>query len=161
MAISRCTRNRFMRAFVKATNEDKQRVIRLNCPALVKLRARDDYANVLHVLISLGLIRPEYGSHGGLLWYALTNEGQCYFEKIADERRKFLLHSIIVPILISIITTAVTVYILPPLGRQVERWLSGTSEPTQQSLQESSPTYAPSDNPPAPRESPAPSQPAQ
>lgn len=39
MAISRCTRNRFMRAFVKASNEDKQRVIRLNCPALIKLRA--------------------------------------------------------------------------------------------------------------------------
>lgn len=45
----------------------------------------------------------------------LTDKGTAYFEQLSDKRRQFILCSIVVPIIVSILTTIVTVYILPTI----------------------------------------------
>lgn len=156
MKISRFTRNRFMHVFVSAVRSKGSNAIKVNAPELSGLKQRSDYANVIGLLVSMDLIRLERLPDGRPLWYELTNYGMCYFERRADERRKLILNSVAVPIIVSIITTAVTVYILPPLGERLKRWLAGTPEQIQQFEPASLPTHAPSDNPEMRLESPVP-----
>lgn len=157
MKISRFTRNRFMHVFVSVVRSKGSNAIKVNAPELSELKQRSDYANVIGLLVSMDLIRLERLPDGRPLWYELTNAGMCYFERRADERRKLILNSVAVPIIVSIITTAVTVYILPPLGERLKRWLSGMPEQTQQFEPKLQPTHAPSDNPEMRLESPVPS----
>lgn len=156
MKISRFTRDRFMRVFVSVVRRKGSNAIYPNAPELSELKRRGDYTNVIELLISMGLIKSNRRQDGKLLWYVLTNSGMCYFEQRADERRKLMLNSVAVPIIVSIITTAVTVYILPPLGEQLKRWLAGTPEQIQQFEPELQPTCDLSGNPEMRLESPAP-----
>lgn len=157
MKISRFTRNRFMHVFVSIVRRKGSNSINPNAPELSELKQRSDYANVIGLLISMELIKASRRQDGKLLWYELTNSGMCYFERRADERRKLILNSVAVPIIVSIITTAVTVYILPPLGERLKRWLSGSPEPIQQFEPRLQPTCDLSDNPEMRLESPVPS----
>lgn len=84
---------------------------------------------------------------GDIVGIELTDKGNAYFEQLSDKRRQFIMNSVIIPILVSIITAFITVYILPSLGIRAQLWLSGTSQSQPQSLQDSPPTCAPSDNP--------------
>lgn len=45
----------------------------------------------------------------------LTDKGNVYFEQLSDKRRQFILCSIVVPFIVSILTTIATVYILPTI----------------------------------------------
>lgn len=156
MRISRFTRNRFMHVFVSVVRCKDSNSIHPNAPELSKLKQRSDYANVIGLLISMELIKANRRQDGKLLWYELTNSGMCYFERRANERRKLILNSVAVPIIVSIITTAVTVYILPPLGERLKRWLAGTPEQIQQFEPKLQPTCDLSGNPEMHLESPVP-----
>lgn len=156
MKISRFTRNRFMRVFVSVVRCKGSNSIHPNAPELSELKQRSDYANVIGLLISMELIKPNRLPDGRLLWYELTNSGMRYFEQRADERRKFIMSSVVVPIIVSIITTAVAVYILPLLGERLKRWLAGTPEPIQQFEPKLQPTCDLSGNPEIRLESPVP-----
>lgn len=144
--ISVRTRNRFMRRLLAAAKSSNGNSVQFNAPEIEALKKRKDFQAVMQVLGGLGLIAfARNDTTGRLMWYTITDAGMCYFEKRSDEFRNFLLTSIVVPIIVSILTTAVAVYILPPLGRRVEAWLAGLPESIPQSTQDLPPTDAPSD----------------
>lgn len=145
--VSRRVRNKFMRALLSAASESSTRSVKPGHPALAELHKRDDYEHVMSVLEGLGLITFERPNGVTFMWYKVTREGNCYFEKQADERYRLIVNSIILPILVAIITTTVTVYILPALGQSAKQWLSQVSQNTPVSPEPILPTCAPSENP--------------
>ncbi len=109
------------------------------------LEDRKDQA--LHVLAGYELIKFEQLPKSGRTIITLTNKGKAYFEQKRDARIAFLGKSILLPILVSIITTILAVYILPSAGRQVERWFQGSQSQTTQSQTEPAPLDDPAANP--------------
>jgi len=111
--------------------------------ALCRRIGYSDSAQVINILISMGLLKRSgvvdmnmYPSPR--IWVELTDSGRSYFERRADEKRELLMNSIVVPIIVAIITSAITVYILPSLGKQAEKWLKPQQTQTEESSQETS-----------------------
>ena len=134
--------NRYMRAFVDSTRHSKTTVVDFRFEAAKAMCERDDFPVVLALLEGLDLVNI-HRENTQIVAVSLTHEGRCYFERKAERRRKFILESIAIPILVALIISIITVYILPSVGRQAQRWLSGTPQYTPPPPQVSAPTYDP------------------
>lgn len=132
--VSRRTRDLYMRSFLNAAQHSGRNVIKSNDPLISHLQKRDDFANVISVLRGLDLVSASYADNGQIYKFTISASGICYFERRADERYKLIVNSIVLPVVVSIITTAVAVYILPPIGRQVQSWLDSKPARTAESL---------------------------
>ena len=91
--------------------------------ALESLGLSDRKDQALHVLAGYGLIEFQELPKRARTNIILTNKGKAYFEMRRDARISLLCKSILLPILISLITTMIAVYILPAIGQQVQRWM--------------------------------------
>ena len=123
--VSRRTRNLFMCTLLNAAAEHKTRTVSANHPGLSNLRSRNDFTSVMMVLEGLNLIEMKYIAPGSL-HYVLTPQGMSYRERSSDERYHLIMNSFVIPVLVAIITTMVTVYILPSLGRSASKLLEGS-----------------------------------
>lgn len=145
--IPKRTRSKYMRAFVSSARSNHGDVVFLGDSTLRDMKKEGNFESTVLCLEGLGLISVDRSvDHQRILRIRLTAEGYSYFERLSDERRHMIMNSILVPILVSIITTAISVYILPPLGRQVEAWLTGLPEPIPQSSSTPWPIGDPSEN---------------
>ena len=145
--ISRHTRDLYMRTIVSACRQSPRHSLRLNDATVPALIVRKDFANVLYALEGLDLLSVHSAENQGPYAVTLTPSGIAYFERRSDERCQLILRSIVIPVIVALLTTMVTVYTLPPLGERLKRWLAGSSELTQQSSAESLPTCAPCNSP--------------
>lgn len=116
-------------------------------PALKKLHERKDFDRVMMVLEGLGLISFVRPDGITFMWYSITREGRCYFERRAEERYRAIINSVVLPVLVAIITTTVTVYILPTLGQSAKRWLENSRKHLMQSPPAIETTSVQSQNP--------------
>lgn len=131
--ISRRVRHRFMKAFVYSTRRSRTNYVDFKNPKVAALKKRKDFSDVVQVLFGLGLVKVHYMPGDPQPRYLLTDAGLSYLERCADERRRAVVNSILVPILVSIVTAMVTLYILQPLGQRASRWLEGLSADTPRS----------------------------
>lgn len=139
------TRKLFMRTLLDVAARNKSDVVEPHAPELHELRQREDYDRVIAVLEGLGLIAEVDGPQFRSVRYRILPEGMCFFEKLRDDLRSLLVRSILIPVLVSLITAALTVYVLPSLGKQAEKWLSDTPQRIQQPIEEPAPSDAPAD----------------
>lgn len=123
----------YMSAFVAIFRQAGRTSYRAASPEFQALAARPDYLPVVKYLEALGLLSVTWDNRCQPFRFTLTDAGICYFEKLRDARRKFLVNSILVPILVAIVTSFITVYILPTLGEKSARWLQWTPGRTEQS----------------------------
>lgn len=144
-SVSRKTRSLFMRTFLDVSRKYSSPTIALHLPEVAELRARSDFNQVLDVLIGLGLLSTT--KEKGSVRYVITPDGACYFERLADEKWRLIVHSVLIPIAVAIVTTIVTNSILPPVSAQVTRWLSAMQARILLWTAESVPTDDPSQNP--------------
>ena len=137
------------RAYASAPAKD--RILCTNSPELLeKLKAlglEDRKDQALHVLVGYDLIELEPLPMSVTSRIVLTGKGMAYFERKRDDMISLICKSILIPILVSIITAAITVYILPSLGKQANRWLQHTTQDIPQSKTESAPPDDRSGNP--------------
>lgn len=63
----------------------------------------------------------------------ITDTGRRFLKHRSAQLRRIIINSIVVPVIVAIITSAVTVYILPPLGKRAESWLERSLPPQAQS----------------------------
>ena len=121
--VSRSVRSKYMKSFItSASNSGKHQII-LSDEEISTLGSLYRYSDVVDVLEGMGNVTTIRSASGNILSLKLTPLGRCYFERLAEERRRLIVNSIILPIMVSIITTVVAVYILPSIGRQVQSWL--------------------------------------
>ena len=139
------TRKLFMRTLLDVAARNRSDVVEPHAPELEKLRRREDYDRVITVLEGLGLIAEVRGPQFGSVRYRILPEVLCFFEKLRDDFRSLLVRSVLIPVFVSLITAALTVYVLPSLGKQAEKWLSDTSLHTQPPIEEPAPSDAPED----------------
>jgi hypothetical protein len=132
--VSRRTRDLYMRSFLNAVQHSGRSVVKPNNPLISSLQKRSDFSNVVSVLHGLDLLSVSYADNGQISKFTITASGICYFERRADERYKLIMNSIVLPVLVSIITTAVAVYILPSIGKQAQSWLDNRQAHTSVSL---------------------------
>lgn len=125
-SISRRTIYRYMSVFITESERLDSRVISLQSSAVSVLRKRSDFNAVLRLLEGLGYIRVMWADTNVAINAHLTDAGMVFLVVRAEERRKFIISSVVVPIFLSVITSMATVYILPTLGRLAQQWLSGT-----------------------------------
>lgn len=145
--IPKRTRSKYMRAFVSSARSNHGDVVFLGDSTLRDLKKEDEFESTVLCLEGLGLISVSRSvDRQRILKIRLTSDGFSYFERLSDERRRMIMTSILVPVIVSIITTAISVYILPPLGRRVEAWLAGLPEPISQSSSTPWPTDDPLEN---------------
>lgn len=139
------TRKLFMRVLLEVAARNKSDLVEPHAPELEKLRRREDYDQVIAVLEGLGLIAEVRGPQFGSVRYRILPEGLCFFEKLRDDFRSLLVRSVLVPVFVSLITAALTVYVLPSLGKQAEKWLSDTPQRIKPPIEEPAPSDAPAD----------------
>ena len=82
----------------------------------------EDSERVLLCVHGLGLIQPKQLALSVEQLF-LTPAGYSYFERRRDDRRKLLVNSLALPLLVSLVTAMVTVYILPRLGEAADTWM--------------------------------------
>lgn len=143
--VSRRTQDKFMRALLSAAGST--RAAKPDHPALESLRKRKDFEHVMMVLEGLGLVMFVRRNGGQFLWYGITPAGCCYFEKRADERYRMLVNGVLIPVLVALITTTVTVYILPTLGESAKQWLKGYQQQRKEPLSAVETTNGPEHSP--------------
>lgn len=140
MSLSRRKMDSYMHLFLREFRRTGSHTISLAEPSLKSIRFRSSLRADLYAMQGMGYISVDaWPRDRAPSSFHLTPKGACYFLEKAAVRRSILLKSILIPILVAVITTVVSVYILPPLGRRVEAWLAGSS----QSLPLPSPTPAP------------------
>ena len=139
------TRKLFMRTLLEVAARNKSDLVEPHAPELHVLRQREDYDRVIAVLEGLGLIATVNDINHRSKRYKILPEGLCFFERLRDDLRSLLVRSILIPVLVSLITAALTVYVLPSLGKQAEKWLSDMSQHTQPPTEEPAPSDAPAD----------------
>lgn len=121
--VSRAIQAKYMRAFIDSASEFGGQQIILGNNEIAKLDSLCCFSDVVSVLEGLGNVSVLRAAAGNILSIELTPQGRCYFERRADDRHRLIMNSIVIPVIVAIITTTVTVYILPSLGRKAEEWL--------------------------------------
>ncbi len=154
-ALSRRSMDKLMRFLIDyayASVPGDEKILHTRSPQLTDtlkaLGLADRKDQALHVLAGYELIQLEESRKSGQTHIILTNKGKAYFEQKRDARIALWGRSIVLPILISLITTMIAVYILPPVGTQVGKWLQSFLPQTSQSQTRPAPSGGLSDNQP-------------
>lgn len=105
MKISKRNRDKVLRVISDINYEEGTKKIVPEHPRLQKLKLKE-LMEVLNKLNSLKLIEILWADDR-IYHIHLTSEGNIYFERDSDERRRFMWRSIWVPIMISFATTIV------------------------------------------------------
>lgn len=83
----------------------------------------------------LGLSEPIYGQEPdgsvSILGWKISADGLRYFAYRREQRKRLIINSVVFPIIVAIITSAITVYILPTVGKKATEWLQSGSQSTE------------------------------
>lgn len=103
---------RLLKAFYSIRHKNpmysKPRIFLKN-PEIASLRLRN-LNECVSYLMSKGLIGESYTKEG-ILSYYLTDAGNNYFPDVADGKVNTLVHSIILPVVVAVLTTLLTMWI--------------------------------------------------
>ena len=95
----------------------------------------DPYFDVLSEVGFLSAVGDYLDGLGGFIadGYKVNERGHRYIEYRRNRLFMTIAKSVIIPILVAVITSFITVYILPSVGRRAEQWLRLTPRSIEQS----------------------------
>nr|DAE37224.1 MAG TPA: hypothetical protein [Caudoviricetes sp.] len=133
-AIPKRIRNKFMSITIRYCRSRDSAFIPVDEAVYADLPKKYDIQIIIASLESDGLItnvlRPNMKD---AQMFQLSTAGRCYFEALNDERWERLRNSIILPVVVSIITTVIGLYLIPYLIGQTQAWLGRSPAPSTES----------------------------